>query len=190
VEPGIGFAFVATYPRPVVTGVKPRSGTTGGGTTVNIHGADFYNVRAVIKFGSVDATTFSVRDPNLITAVSPPGSGDANVTVTTLGGTSTADTPNTTFKYKTTTPTITGLTPTSGPTTGGTTLQVTGTGFQTGVTATTFDFGATRAISVDCTSSTRCDVVAPAGRAGTIDLRATVSKKKSKKTPADRYIYG
>ena len=80
------------------------------------------------------------------------------------------------------------MTPSSGPTAGGTSVTVTGTGFALG-SATTFKFGRTKAASVSCASSTSCTVVSPAHEAGTVDVIATVSKAKSPTSAGDRFTY-
>ncbi|MGQ4614740.1 IPT/TIG domain-containing protein [Nocardia sp. R7R-8] len=68
-------------------------------------------------------------------------------------------------------PTITSLSPASGPTAGGTTIVLTGTG-PTGATAVTF--GATPATSFTVDSATQITAVAPAGT-GTVQVTATAS---------------
>jgi IPT/TIG domain len=58
-------------------------------------------------------------------------------------------------------PTITSLSPTTGPAVGGTVVTIGGTGFEPGTTA--IDFSGTPAISVSCTSDTRCTATSPPG---------------------------
>ncbi len=67
-------------------------------------------------------------------------------------------------------PTITSFTPTSGPTTGGTTVTITGTNF-TGATAVTF--GATPAASYTVTSATKIKAVTKAQAAGNAKIKVT-----------------
>jgi hypothetical protein len=63
-------------------------GPTSGGTTVNITGLDFAGTTAV-KFGTVEAASFTVNSPTSIMAVSPPHpKGTVDVTVTNAWGTS------------------------------------------------------------------------------------------------------
>ena len=156
---------------------------------MTITGTNFTHVMAV-EFDAADATSFTVNDsPTSITAISPEGtSGTVDLTVTTSGGTSGMTTADH-FKFQA--PTVTSVSPGSGPTVGGTLVTVTGSGFGLGSAATTFTFAKTPGTSVNCTSSTECTVVAPAAaKAATVDVRATVSGKRSKKTPpADQFIY-
>ena len=82
------FTKSASIATPTVTGISPSSGTTAGGASVVITGTNFTGVTAV-KFGSVNATNFTVNSNTQITATSPAGAaGTVDVTVTTAGGTS------------------------------------------------------------------------------------------------------
>ena len=91
-------------------------------------------------------TSVDVTSSTTLTVNSPSGTGTVNVTVsTTSGGTSSPLT--NAFTY-TGPPTVTNINPTSGPQAGGTPVTVTGTGFVSGVGATTVDFGSTAGTSV------------------------------------------
>jgi hypothetical protein len=70
-----------------VTSISPTSGPASGGTTVTIIGTNLTGASAV-DFGSTPGTTLSVVSSTEVTDVSPAGSGNVNVTVTTPGGTS------------------------------------------------------------------------------------------------------
>ena len=130
---------------PTVTGVSPTSGPTGGGTTVTITGTGFTGATAV-KFGANNAASYAVNSNTQITATSPAGTaGAVDIAVTNnslTSSTSSADQ----FTYVAA-PTVSAISPTSGPAAGGTTVTITGTGF-TGATAVTI--GGTRAgVTVD-----------------------------------------
>ena len=159
-----------------------------GGTTVTLTGTNFTRATAV-KFGSTNATSFTVKtvkSVTSITAVSPPETpATVDVTVTTPGGTSAISTKDH-FKFV---PTVTGLSPNTGSTAGGTSVTITGAGFAPGKTATVFKFGTTKGTSVNCTSTTECIVVAPAHAVGKVDVKATVNKVSSPKEPADQFTY-
>ena len=71
---------------PVVTGLSPTTGTTGGGTPVTITGTGFTGA-TVVDFGTTAATGLTVVNDTKITATSPPGTGVVDVTVTTPAGT-------------------------------------------------------------------------------------------------------
>ena len=72
---------------PTVTGIAPKKGTVDGGTAVTITGTNFTNATAV-DFGLSPAPSFTVISATQIAATSPGGTGTADVTVTSSGGTS------------------------------------------------------------------------------------------------------
>jgi len=77
-----GFAY--TLP-PTLTSVSPNSGSTAGGTTVAITGANFA-AGATVTFGAAAATNVAVVSGTEITATTPAGSaGAVTVTVTNPG---------------------------------------------------------------------------------------------------------
>ena len=122
------FTYIAA---PTVTGLSPTSGPAAGGTLVTITGTNFTGA-SVVDFGTTVATDVTVVSSTEITADSPAGSGVVDVTVTTPGGTSPTSSADK-FTYIAA-PTVTGLSPTSGPAAGGTLVTITGTAF-TGATA-------------------------------------------------------
>jgi hypothetical protein len=77
----------AGQPAPTtVTAISPTSGPAAGGTSVTITGTGFIGATAV-KFGSASATSYTVGSGTQISAISPPGTGTVNITVTTPAGT-------------------------------------------------------------------------------------------------------
>ena len=82
-------------------------------------------------------------------------------------------------------PTVTGVSPASGPTAGGTRVTVTGTDF-TGATAVRF--GASAA-SFTVTSPTSITATAPVNAAGTYDVTVTTPSGTSATLAADQYTY-
>jgi hypothetical protein len=74
-------------PPPKVTAVAPTAGPAVGGTPVTISGASFTGATSV-EFGSTEAASFTVESATTIKAVSPPGTGTVDITVTTPQGTS------------------------------------------------------------------------------------------------------
>jgi hypothetical protein len=186
---GGGDAVIASVPK--VTKVTPSKGPVGGGTSVTITGTSFTGATTV-SFGSVSATGFKVSSSTSITAVAPAEvAGSVDVRVTTQAGTSAVSSADR-FSFS---PTVSKPVPNEGPSSGGTSLTITGTGFVQG--GTTIKFGSAVATSVKCTSwkvttpkvETTCTVVAPAHQAGKVDVTATVNKVSSPKTPADRFTY-
>jgi hypothetical protein len=80
---------------------------------------------------------------------------------------------------------VTGVSPTSGPGTGGTLVTITGTGL-TG--ATVVDFGTTAATDVTVVSSTKITADSPAG-GGVVDVTVTTPGGKSATSSADEFTY-
>jgi hypothetical protein len=172
---------------PTVTKVSPRKGPAAGGTTVTIKGTNLGEATAV-EFGTTDATEIQFDSANEIIAVAPAGTtGQVNVTVLTAAGPSGVSAKD---HFKFGSPTVTAVAPAGGSTEGGTIVTVQGSGFGLGTAATSFKFGKTPGGPVNCTSTTTCTVLAPAARAGTVAVIATMSGKKSKQNaPVDEFTY-
>jgi hypothetical protein len=123
-----------TYiPAPTVTSISPAIGPISGGTQVTITGTNFTGV-PVVKFGASNAISISLISATQIKVTCPMGSGPGtggtgvvDITVTTPGGTSaTSAADQFTFLGL---PSITGISPSTGPASGGTTVVITGKGF-------------------------------------------------------------
>lgn len=168
---------------PVVSSISPAQGPTTGGTTVTITGSSLTGATAV-RFGSTGAT-YTVVSSTQITAVTPPGSpGAVPVTVVSPAGTSNA---TVTYTYTAVSlPSVTGLSPSSGPVGGGTTVTVNGTGF-TGATAVRFGSVAASSFTVD--SSTRITAVAPPGSPGAVPVSVTTPAGTSAASAESYYFY-
>lgn len=179
-----GFTYTDST-QPSVTGVSPNSGPPSGGTGVTLTGIYFTGATAV-TFGSTPATTFTVNSSTSISCTSPAGSGTVHVTVTTPSGTS-AQTTADQFTYTSgpTPPSVTGVSPGSGPQAGGTSVTLTGTSF-TGATAVHFGSGLATNVSVASDTSITC--TSPAG-SGTVHVTVTTSAGTSSQTTADQFTY-
>ncbi|MES4890999.1 IPT/TIG domain-containing protein [Streptomyces sp. NPDC096012] len=152
---------------PTISAIAPPQGPTTGGTTITLTGTGMTGSTAV-RFGSTNATSFVVNSATQITAVSPAHAvGAVAVTVTNPTG----DSNSVTFTYVAAqVPVVTGVAPTSGPTSGGTTVTLTGTGF-TGATAVTF--AGVPATSFTLNSATQITAVTPAGAVGAAVVTVT-----------------
>ncbi|MEI8020656.1 MAG: IPT/TIG domain-containing protein, partial [Schlesneria sp.] len=170
---------------PAVTGLSTSSGPTAGGNSITILGTNFTNATGV-KFGTVSATSFVVNSSSSITVVVPAGVADTvDITVTNQAGTSgwsSADQ----YSYQSSVPTVTGLSATSGYTTGGTSVAIVGTNMST-VTAVLF--GTVPAKSFIATSPTSLTAIAPAEGVGLVDITLQSSSGKSAITAADKFAY-
>ena len=107
--------------------------------------------------------------------------------MTTAGGTSaTSSADQFTYAMMEPAPTVTIISPTTGPTTGGTAVTVMGDGF-TGATAVTF--GTTAAPSFTIQSNSVLTAVSPAGSAGAFDVTVTTSGGSSATSAADEFTF-
>jgi hypothetical protein len=171
-----------TYKAPTVTKVLPANGSIAGGTTVTITGTLFTGASAV-TFGGVAATSFTFNSATSITAVSPAhAAGVVDVQVTATAGT-TATVAYDHFTYQT--PSVTRISPTSGPAAGGTTVTITGVqlGGATGV-----NFGLIPAASFTIVSNTTLTAVSPAG-VGVVHVTVTTPAGQTATVAADRFTY-
>lgn len=171
-------------PRPTVTSIIPTFGPESGGTTVTIHGTNFIAVEDVF-FGSTAATSFTVISETKIKAVSPAGTGTVHITVKTTGGTSRKTAADRFTYVAPPRPTITKISPTSGPSTGGTQVTIKGTNF---TNVEQVFFGKTPATSFTVTSNTSLTAISPPGT-GTVHIRVVTSSRTSPKTDADQFTY-
>jgi hypothetical protein len=176
------FTYVAT---PSIQRVGPRAGTTLGGNRVTIVGAGFSGATGV-SFGAVAATSFTVESDQEILAVSPAESaGSVDVSVTGPSGTSPVD-PADVYGYSLKVPVVTSVAPDLGPSSGGTTVTISGKQFQH---ASAVDFGAVPAASYSVTNSKTIVAVAPPGT-GTVDVTVTnASGTSGVVSPADQFTY-
>ena len=127
---GAGDQFTYQAVQPAVTSVSPTHGTSDGGDSVTITGTNFIN-GASVSFGLAAAASVTVNSPTQITAVTPSTSpGTVDVTITTTGGTS-ATSPADQFTFFAI-PTVTAVSPNTGPTGGGTHVTISGTNFAPG----------------------------------------------------------
>jgi hypothetical protein len=176
--------FDYDYPAPTITNVDPASGPTAGGTTVVITGTGFTGANSV-EFGiptdDAEATSFTVDSDTQITAVSPAHAhGTFPLVVSSLGG-------NAQSSYTFVAPaTITGFNPDIGPTAGGTSTQILGTGF-TGTTAVTFGGTAAESFTVD--SDRQITAVTPAHSAGQVPVILTLPQGNTDPTGASTFDF-
>ena len=84
-------------------------------------------------------------------------------------------------------PTVTRLSPTSGPTTGGTSVTITGTNF-TGVTAVDFGTVAARSFTVNA-AGTQIVATSPADSAGTVYVTVTTASGTSAISSAEKFTF-
>ena len=119
---------------------------------MTITGTGFTGTTAV-NFGGTAGTSLNVVSDTQITVTSPSGSGQVDVTVVGPGGTSATSSADQ-FTYLAA-PTVTGISPTSGPERAARSVTITGTGF-TGATAV--NFGGNAGTNLNVVSDTQITV--------------------------------
>ncbi|WP_040792355.1 IPT/TIG domain-containing protein [Nocardia paucivorans] len=147
---------------PTITSLSPTSGPTAGGNNVIITGSGFVGPASVLFGGT--ATIFTIDSPTRITALAPPGTGTVQVVVTTPEGSSNG----VPYTYAGA-PSLSGVSPSQGPTSGGNTVTLTGANL---ATATAVRFGVTPAVSFTVVSAGQITATAPPG-AGTVQVTVT-----------------
>ncbi|MFE3144717.1 IPT/TIG domain-containing protein [Streptomyces scopuliridis] len=166
---------------PFKASLSPVSGVTAGGNTVTITGTGLSTATAV-NFGTLSATPTVVSDSQL-TAVVPTGlaAGAVGVSVTTAGGT------NNGLSYTYVDgPTIVASVPSSGPTSGGTAVTITGTSLTTTQSVT---FGGVPA-PFTVINNTTVSAVTPPGTVGAVDVAVTTSGGTATETGGFTYVAG
>jgi subtilisin family serine protease len=83
-------------------------------------------------------------------------------------------------------PTVTGISPLTGSTAGGTAVTITGTNF---LGATSVKFGTTQAVFTPPVSATSITATSPAGTAGIVDVTVTTPSGTSATSAADKFTY-
>ncbi|UUN30606.1 IPT/TIG domain-containing protein [Streptomyces sp. FIT100] len=159
---GLAYFYVAL---PTLTTLSPTQGPVAGGTSVTLTGTNLSQVTAV-RFGTSSAA-FAIVSATQVNAVAPSAPagtpGAAQVTVVSPGGTSAG-----LSYFYAALPTLTSVSPTQGPTTGGNTVTLTGTNL---LNASSVRFGTTTA-TFSVVNSTQINATAPARTAGSVQVTA------------------
>jgi hypothetical protein len=150
---------------------------------VAIYGTGFTGATAV-KFGTVNAASFSIISDTLIFAITPAAAATTvDVTIVTSGGTSATGAAD---RFTFIAPAVTLLSPTSGPAAGGTAVAIYGTGF-TGATAV--KFGSVNAAGFAVLSDTLIFATTPAEPGGTVDVTVVTPGGTTATSSADRFTF-
>ncbi len=163
---------------------------------------------STVAVGSIVSYAWSFGDGSASNTTSPitshtyaaPGTYSASVTETDSAGTSTSQvftgatvslnggpsaTASQSFTVPSTGPVVSSVSPDFGPTSGGTTVTITGSGFGAGASVS---FGSVAASVVSVQSPTQISAASPAG-VGTVDVRVSVSGQESPANAGDRFAY-
>jgi hypothetical protein len=172
------------FPVPEIAGVSPAMGPTAGGTEVTITGINLAGATAV-DFGSTAATIVSDSPDQLVVTSPAGGAGVVDVTVTSAEGTSAVVTADQ-FTYIAA-PAVTGVSPSSGLISGGTTVTITGTNLGTAANASV-EFGTTAGIIINDTGS-QIVVTSPAESVGMVNVTVTTAGGTSSITSSDQFTF-
>jgi hypothetical protein len=173
----------------VMVGAFPWAFAFSKDGTLGYAGEDFqspsiqaFNLTAdmsgVLTFGSANGTITTANDPQKMFAAT---NGDLYVgegSVTEIFGVAT--------KTSKTAPTVTGVSPNQGPSTGGTVVTITGTNL---TNATEVQFGLLDAVDFVVDSDTQITAVTPAGTAGVVDVTVTSAGGTSRNSFNDKFTY-
>ena len=167
-----------------VTAVSPRAGPAGGGTRVTITGLRLAGANQVL-FGGVLGTNLHIESATSLSVTAPrhlPGGVHIRV-VNRFGWSPTTAADRFQFAG---TPTITGVSPGSGPTSGGTQVTITGTNL---ATVSTVLFGGQPATALVHVSATSLTIVTPTHQPGQVDVVASGPGGTSPTGPATAFTY-
>jgi hypothetical protein len=181
---GLMIVKAVTTPAPTISSIAPNSGSSAGGTVVTISGTGFSG--STVKFGGTSATGVSVTS-TAITATTPAhATGKVDVVVT--NGDNQTATLTQGFTYTAPGPTISNISPSTGPTTGGTSITITGTGFQSGASVKIGALAATDVNMVSATSITARTPLGPATEQLSVDVVIT-NPDSTKATATGGFTY-
>ena len=173
-------AFTYAVSAPTVTSISPTSGPTAGGTVITVNGTNFVS-GATITVGGTAATGVTFVSATQLRGTTPAkAAGAYTVQVRNPDGQTANAATSFTYTASTPAPTATSVSPTSGPTTGGTVITVTGTNFVSGATITV---GGTPATGVTFVSATQLRANTPAKAAGGYAVQVVNPNGQSANTP-------
>jgi hypothetical protein len=150
-------AFTYVVPVPTYTSLTPTGGPVAGGTSVTITGTNLSSATSVTIGGSA-ATITSNTSTQIVVTTPASTAGAKDVAITTAGGTATG---TGAFTYAAA-PTYTSLTPSSGTSSGGTSVTITGTNLSNATSVTIGGAAAT----ITNNTATQIIVTTPAGTIG------------------------
>ena len=170
---------------PVVTGISPSYGPATGGTPITITGTGFLSTTAIQThqfFYQSGRGFFTVVNDTTITMLTPPGTGIEPFIVE--GRNYGAGNNSTGYFTYVSGPLVSGVSPSSGPAAGGTSVTITGLGF-TGATAITV--GGVPVPNFIVVNDTTITATMPPGTPGSAGIIVTVAATSSASTTSFTY---
>jgi large repetitive protein len=162
--------FLLSYDPPVISSITPGTASTAGGTLLTIQGQNF-GVDPLVSFGSQSITPISfLASHTQLVIEAPPGQGtDIPVRVSLEGRVSAPQL----FSYAP--PVLSSITPSKGPSAGGTTITLTGSSF--GLSPTVTIGGVT--VTSTRLSHSQVTAIVPAGEGTNRQVRVDVDGRSS-----------
>jgi hypothetical protein len=182
-EEGAAWALSnGSVPAPTVTGISPESGSSEGGTLVTIKGSGFV-AGTTVEIGGVASAVEVLSETELTAITGAYAVGSQQVVVHTPEGESTG---GSTYTYVlTAAPTISSVSPISGPSEGGTLVRIEGSGFLAGSTSVRIGSDAS---SVNVISETELTAVTSAHAPGTAEVVVSTVNGKTTDGPSFEYL--
>lgn len=157
-----GFRYL--LPGPTLTAVAPASGPSSGGTLITLTGTNFFASPTVLV-NDVPAVNVTRVSATQVTAATPPGTpGVVNVVLANTDGQEASLVAA--FAYVAP-PGVTAISPTNGPSLGGTRITITGADFQPGLTVR---IGGSPAFGAVMTTPNTVTAITPSSMAGLADV--------------------
>ncbi|MDP1823565.1 MAG: IPT/TIG domain-containing protein [Archangium sp.] len=174
---------------PALSSLTPATGTVSGGTTVTLTGSNFAALAAVTIGGGAAAVVS--RTATTLEVLTPPGlEGAVDVVVSNAGGQTATLAGGFLYFAPAGPPTVTSVTPVSGPTAGGTVITVNGLLFKTGAEVRLSVGGAPQqATNVVVVNSTLLRATTPAHAAGLASLTVRNPVDALEGSRADVFTY-
>ncbi|MFJ1270227.1 IPT/TIG domain-containing protein, partial [Legionella lytica] len=178
-----GFTYLAASP--TLVSISPNSGPMSGGTLITLTGT-YFTPSSSLTIGGIAATSVTVINSTTLTAIAPAYvNGSLVKSVAVNNGVGSATLING-YTYVATTPSISGVTPNTGPVAGGTTITISGTGFTPTTTVTVDGLAAT---SITVNSATSLTASTPAYVSGPLAANVVVSNEVGSTTLAGGFTY-
>ncbi|MCB9854214.1 MAG: IPT/TIG domain-containing protein [Phycisphaerales bacterium] len=175
-----GYEYLAVGPQ--IDSVEPASGPSAGGNTVTINGNNFTSGVAVL-FGNIASSSVIIINEQTLTALVPSGVVGM-VDVTIRGGGQSASLVDG-YQYLPDGPQIASISPSSGPTAGGTDVTIGGNQFTVGNAVL---FGELAATSVNVVNNHVIIARTPASIAGIVDVSVVANNGAATLANAFEYI--
>ncbi len=165
---GVSFTYL---PVPTASALSPSSGSEDGGYEVTLTVTGWLSNQPLTVTVDGNEVDWFTDSETSVTFIMPAGTGEVPVTVTTNGGTSDP----LTFTYEVPAPIITGVSPSTGLTTGGEVVDVTGSNLGVGGLMVTFGGAEVTSLSVNPEGAIATVTTPAASEPGQVEVEVTTN---------------